>query len=126
MFVEKHGEKSRRSWGKLHLAVDADTGQIVTFILTQQDVDDPSQVSPPLDQIEKEIVQVTADGAYDGGATYGSIAQGLRLPPCNIAVNYASSCSITFRISSNFIQRDSTLVRRRRSWSSLTLALCTS
>ena len=27
--VEKHGTKTRRSWRKLHLGVDADTGQIV-------------------------------------------------------------------------------------------------
>jgi transposase len=73
--LEKHGQKSRRSWRKLHLAVDADTGQIVASILTVQDVDDPSQVGPLLDQIEQEIVQVTADGAYDGEPTYETIAQ---------------------------------------------------
>ena len=27
--VEKHGTKTRRSWRKLHLGVDADTGRIV-------------------------------------------------------------------------------------------------
>ena len=27
--IEKHGTKTRRSWRKLHLGVDADTGQIV-------------------------------------------------------------------------------------------------
>jgi len=73
--LEKHGQKSRRSWKKLHLAVDADTGQIVASILTEQDVDDPSQVGPLLDQIEQEIAQVTADGAYDGEPTYRTIAQ---------------------------------------------------
>jgi transposase len=73
--VEKHGQKSRRSWRKLHLAVDADTGQIVASILTGQDADDPSQVEPLLDQIEQEIGQVTADGAYDGEPSYEVIAQ---------------------------------------------------
>ena len=73
--LEKHGQKSRRSWRKLHLAVDAGTGQIVASILTEQDVDDPSQLGPLLDQIEQEIVQVTADGAYDGEPTYETIAQ---------------------------------------------------
>jgi hypothetical protein len=57
------------------IAVDADTGQIVASILTQQDVDDPSQVGPLLDQIEQEIVQVTADGAYEGDPTYETITQ---------------------------------------------------
>jgi hypothetical protein len=43
--------------------------------LTEQDVDDPSQVGPLLEQIEQEIVQVTTDGAYDGEPTYETIAQ---------------------------------------------------
>ena len=72
---EKHGAKARRSWRKLHLAVDASTGLIVASILTEQDVDDPSQVGPLLDQIEHEIGQVTADGAYDGEPTYETIAK---------------------------------------------------
>lgn len=72
---EKHGKKSRRSWRKLHLAVDAGSGQIVACLLTEQNVDDPSQVGQLLDQIDGEIGQVTADGAYDGAPTYQTITQ---------------------------------------------------
>jgi transposase len=71
----KHGAKSRRTWRKLHLAVDAASGRIVAQTLTDQDVDDPSQVGSLLDQIDDPIVQVTADGAYDGAPTYQTIAQ---------------------------------------------------
>ncbi len=39
-----------------------------------QDADDPSQVGPLPDQIDDLIVQVTADGAYDGAPTYQTIA----------------------------------------------------
>ena len=39
---------------------------IVAQTLTDQDVDDPSQVGSVLDQIDDPIVQVTADGASDG------------------------------------------------------------
>jgi len=70
----KHGAKSRRQWRKLHLAVDAASGMIVAQMLTDQDVDDPSQVGPLLDQIDDPIGQVTADGAYDGDPTYQTIA----------------------------------------------------
>ncbi len=42
--LEKHGTKTRRSWRKLHIAVDADTGQIAAATLTTSDVDDASQV----------------------------------------------------------------------------------
>ena len=38
--IEKHGTKTRRSWRKLHVGVDADTGQIVAATLTTPDVDD--------------------------------------------------------------------------------------
>ena len=64
---EKHGAKSRRTWRKLHLAVDADSGMIVAQVLTEQHADDPSQVGPLLEQIDETIGKVTADGAYDGG-----------------------------------------------------------
>jgi hypothetical protein len=70
----KHGAKSRRKWRKLHLAVDADNGMIVARTLTDQDVDDPSQVGPLLDQIDVGMAKVTADGAYDGAPTYATIA----------------------------------------------------
>jgi len=66
--------RSRRTWRKLHLAVDAASGTIVGQTLTDQDADDPSQVAPLLDQIEDPIVRVTADGAYDGAPTYQTIA----------------------------------------------------
>ena len=70
----KHGAKSRRRRRKLHLAVDAASGMIVAQTLTDQDADDPSQVGPLLEQIDNPIVQVTADGAYDGAPTYRTIA----------------------------------------------------
>ncbi len=69
-----HGAKSRRTWRKLHLAVDAASGVIVAQTLTDQDTDDPSQVGPLLDQIDDPIGRVTADGAYDGAPTYQTIA----------------------------------------------------
>jgi hypothetical protein len=71
----KHGEKSRRKWRKLHLAVDAASGMIVAQTLTDQDTDDPSQVAPLLNQIGDPIGQVTADGAYDGAPTCQTVAQ---------------------------------------------------
>ena len=46
---EKHGTKVRRSWRKLHLGMDAGTGEIVASLLTTKDVDDGSQVGPLLD-----------------------------------------------------------------------------
>jgi hypothetical protein len=70
---EKHKVRARRTWRKLHLAVDTDTGLIMAETLTDNDVGDPSEVGPLLDQIDTEIASVTADGAYDGAPTYATI-----------------------------------------------------
>ncbi len=63
--LEKHGTKTRRSWRKLHVAVDADTGQIAAAELTTSDVDDASQVGTLLDQVDGPVASFIADGAYD-------------------------------------------------------------
>jgi IS5 family transposase len=72
--AEKHG-RARRSWRKLHLAVDADTGEIVASVLTDNGADDAGEVPALLDQVEGEIASVTADGAYDGEPPARSAAQ---------------------------------------------------
>ncbi len=70
---EKHGTKVRRSWRKLHLGLDAGTGQIVASLLTSKDVDDGSQVGPLLDQIPDPIASFTGDGAYDQDGVTASV-----------------------------------------------------
>ena len=87
----KHGVRSRRTWRKLHLAVDAASGVIVAQTLTDQDVGDTSQVAPLLDQVSDPIGRVTADGAYDGAPTYQMVAahgDGIEvvIPPRSTAV----------------------------------------
>lgn len=72
---EKHGVKSRRGWRKLHLALDADSGDIIAHVITDQDAGDASQVEPLLDQIDSPIGQLTADGAYDGEPTYDAVTR---------------------------------------------------
>ena len=72
---DRHGARSRRTWRKLHLALDADSGEIIAHRLTDQDTDDPSQVERLLDQIDGQISQFTADGAYDGDPTCHTVLQ---------------------------------------------------
>jgi hypothetical protein len=79
---EKHGVHARRTWRKLHLAVDADTGEIVASTLTPNDVDDASQVGLLLDQVDGVIASLTGDGAYDSAAVYRTAAaHQLAAPP---------------------------------------------
>jgi IS5 family transposase len=72
--VEKHGSRTRQSWRKLHIGVDADTGRIVASTLTANDVDDASQVGRLLDQVAGPVASFTADGAYDQDGVYGEVA----------------------------------------------------
>ena len=82
--VEKHGTKRRRSWRKLHLGVDAETGRIVAATLTDRDEDDASQVGPLLDQVADPVASFTADGAYDQESVYAGVAE--RHPGADVVV----------------------------------------
>ena len=73
--VEKHAARARRCWRKLHIGVDADTGQIIAAELTRQDVDDGSQVGPLLEQIARPVASFTGDGAYDRDDVYREVCQ---------------------------------------------------
>jgi hypothetical protein len=72
---EKHGERGRRTWRKLHLAVNPDSGEILASELTSNEVGDLSMVRPLLDQIPGAIASVLADGAYDAAPVYRTIAE---------------------------------------------------
>ena len=72
--VEKHGGRTRRSWRKLHIGVDADTGRIVASALTANDVGDGSQAGPLLDRIGGPVASFTADGAFDRDGVRAGVA----------------------------------------------------
>jgi len=71
--VRKHGVSKRRTWRKLHLAVDADNHDIVATVVTENDVGDCQVLPELLDQIEGELGSVAADGAYDTREAYEAI-----------------------------------------------------
>jgi len=73
--VEKHGAKTRRPWRKLHIGLDADTGQIVAAALTAKEVDDGAEVGPLLDQGAATVASFTADGAYDQDGVSTAVAE---------------------------------------------------
>ncbi len=102
--VEKHGTRTRRSWRKLHLGVDADTGQIVASALTTHDVDDGAQADPLLDQITGPVASVTGDGAYDQDGVYASVAE--RHPEAAVIVPPRSSAVPSVDAETAPTQRD--------------------
>jgi hypothetical protein len=89
--VEKHGSRTRRSWRKLHLGMDASTGQIVASALTSHDADDGAQIGPLLDQVAGPVASFTGDVAYDQDRVYAGVAQrhpaaAVIVPPRSTAV----------------------------------------
>ena len=62
---EKHGVPARRTWRKLHLAVD-ENYQILACELTTPEVGDPTAVPDLLAQVEAPFDAFMGDGAYDG------------------------------------------------------------
>jgi Transposase DDE domain len=73
--LEKHGTKPRRSLRKLHIGMDAETGQSVAATLTTNDVDDGSQAGPLLDRVSASVASFTADGAYDQEGVAAAVAE---------------------------------------------------
>jgi Transposase DDE domain len=94
--VERHGTKTRRSWRKLHLGVDAETGRIVASALTTNDTDDGAQVGPLLDQVTGPLASFAGDGAFDHQGVSTAIAErhpeaAIIVPPRSTAVPSAAA-----------------------------------
>jgi hypothetical protein len=94
--IEKHGRSRRRSWRKLHLGVDADSGQIVAATLTAKEVDDGAEVGPLLDQATGAVASFTGDGAYDQDGVSVAVAErhpeaAIIVPPRATAVPSATT-----------------------------------
>jgi hypothetical protein len=102
--IEKHGTKTRRSWRKMHLGVDANTGQIVASVLTSHDADDGAQVGPLLDQVAGPVVWFTGDGAYDQDGVYASVAA--RHPEAEVIVPPRATAVPSATAESEPTQRD--------------------
>ena len=104
---EKHGTKRRRTWKKLHLATDADTGRIVASALTDKDADDGSQVGPLLDQVDGSVTSFTGDGAFDRDDVYAGVAA--RHPGAAVVVPPRSSAVPSEAAETAPTQRDAHL-----------------
>ena len=73
--ARQHGVSKRRTWRKLHLAVDEATGEILSSAVTDNSCHDSEMLGGLLDEIEDPISQVDADGAYDTRHCYDFIEE---------------------------------------------------
>jgi Transposase DDE domain len=104
--AEKHGERGKREWRKLHLAVDPDSSEILACELTSNDEGDASQVSSLLVQIPGEIAAVVADGAYDGEPVYRAVAERQSDPPVAVVIPPRSTAVPSIAANTTPSQRD--------------------
>ena len=85
--VRRHGAGKRRTWRKVHLAVDADVKDALAVEVTTEQWTDGEVFAGLLDQIEGTIAQV--DGAYDTRSVYaatGKRGAQVAVPPRDNAV----------------------------------------
>jgi hypothetical protein len=71
--TRQHGVSKRRTWRKLHLAVDEESGEILSAVVSGNDTHDSHVLGELLDEIPEPIRQVGADGAYDKAYCYDFI-----------------------------------------------------
>jgi len=102
--VEKHGAKTRRSWRKLHIGLDANTGQIVAASFTAKEVDDGAEVGPLLDQVRGPVASFTGDGGYDQEGVAAAVAE--RHPEAAIIVPPRSTAVPSETVATAPTQRD--------------------
>ena len=72
----------RRAWRKLHIVINADSGEILASALTTHRARDAAQVPVLLAQVDDELACTMADGAYDTSSVYAVLeAHGSGPPP---------------------------------------------
>jgi hypothetical protein len=102
--VEKHGTSHRRSWRKLHVGIDAGSGEIVAIELTGKDVDNAARAGEILDKITDPIASFTADGAYDQNRVYQAVAD--RHPDAAVIVPPRSTAALSASYETAPTRRD--------------------
>ena len=72
--VRMHGVCKRRTWRKLHIGVDVDTGLMVSGVLSTSDVHDSEVLPLLLEGLRGAVKAVAADGAYDTRRVYDAVS----------------------------------------------------
>jgi len=73
--VRSRGKSKRRTWRKLHVGVDPQSGEIQAAALTANSVSDGQMVETLLAQIKQPIDRFAGDGSYDKRTVYDSLNQ---------------------------------------------------
>lgn len=71
--VKHGGKKPRKTWRKLHIALDPGTGEIAASDLTTEHVGDETALPRLLAKADADVERLLADGAYDGQGVYACL-----------------------------------------------------
>lgn len=72
--VRTHGVSKRRTWRKLHLAIDPSTGEVLIAELTDNSKGDAQVAEGMMKQVNGNVRRVYGDGAYDSHGMREKIA----------------------------------------------------
>lgn len=93
--VKIHGRNRPSKWVKIHIAIDAETQEILAECTTESSIADTTMTEYLLNKIPRKISSVLADGAYDKSSSRSAIkrrrAQELIPPPKNARYRRTSS-----------------------------------
>lgn len=106
--VRKHGWTKHRTWKKLHMGSDGLDLEIISVVLTGNEVDDAQAGIEIVEQSTTEVAikSTAADGAYDKKKFRGCLAEDIEqlIPPQHNAV-------VSKINDPDFVQRDETIKR---------------
>jgi len=71
--VRTHGASKRRTWRKLHLCLDAATGEVIVAAASENSVSDCAMFPEMVRLVEGEIEQISCDGSYDRRKVYAAL-----------------------------------------------------
>lgn len=119
--VRQHGYSKHRTWRKVRLALDANTGQLRAALVTHQDVADGEVLPELLDQIptDEPIDTIGGDGAYDTQDCYAAIAaRGAMpsIPPRESAIHWPPTTPTTPSAAQRDEAVDAIARGSRREW----------
>ena len=79
-YPEKYNHNGQRKWGKLSIAINAITGEVLANTLATSDDADCSQVKPLLSQLPDMLGGFYGDGSYDKHEVYQAIKDHQEFP----------------------------------------------
>jgi hypothetical protein len=114
-----HGKSKRRQWRKLHIAINAETQEIIASSLTENSISDDNAFVNLAEDFPEKIDSVYADGAYDTKTCYQKIIERegkAIIPPQRNAAKSKDSVFVTRNSKLDEIAKFENYEEGRKQW----------